>query len=486
MEKKRSAHPIRKRHFQTSIMPKLSSKTLVSQPTKTPKQHIPSAQSIYRTSNLIYSADYQVDQIKVAQQVYVNLTKLGWSLNAIAGVLGNMAVESQLRVDFQGHGYGLLSWPVKELATWCQESSLNYQNVLGQCTYLNEELTKDIHFQETEHFQINGLQYLQSQARPQILAEVFAQNYAHLNAKVQLQRGTQAQFWYHFLQDPTKNLAQPARQYTLQHTTPIRLQPKLTGMIIGQYAAGEKVTYMTTQKIQGQTWLMYYNACGQSCYLAVPDGAADNQELTPQKVNTTQQYLLQNDTLVYEMPDPKSVTVGTLTSGKVITYEQRVTNDWGVWLAYRAASQQLRYFLIENADKKARLLDNQYEITYPMPVYSRPDHHFETIGQLPAETTITYQRRFYQNSCWWLEYQSASGQLCYLMVAHDQSEPADQTYVVSSLTSIRLTPSLQGKIIGHYNPGETVHYFKQLHVEGYAWLALRTSTEAVHYIAKLN
>lgn len=491
MKKKNSSH-FSKRHFQTSILPKLTPEQAAaandqsqSSANSQDNSELVTAQSIYRMSSLVYSADYQPFQIKTARTVRQELLAKDWSEQAIAGVLGNMAVVSQLQVNLQDQGYGLLQWTkLAELAGWCQHQHLDYQTVVGQCAFLNYELQISQHFQADTIYEMTGAQYLQSTAQPEVLAEVFAKSYRGVAQTLQLQRGTQAQYWYHYLQQSPKETATIPRNYTVNQVTPIRLQPDEQGMVVGEYAAGETINYVETEQIANQTWLVYYNPRGQKCYVLVPSKAAANQ--TPvQREPSIHAYTLLKKTIVYDQPDITAKKIGTLAAGKVIHYEKQLTNSAGDWLAYRSASQDLRYLLI--ASKRTINTSGEYHILKAIPVYDQPNAQADTIGQLPEHTLIKYQRKFYQNDHWWLEYRSASGNLCYLLLPEPTADTnVLKTYAVQTLSSIHLTPSLQSKILGHYNPGETVHYFKTVDAEGYTWLVINAADGSWNYVPKLN
>lgn len=89
------------------------------------------------TFGTYYGNDYNssnsptVSQMQTnALYIYSYLLNKGWSINAIAGVLGNMEVESgmnpgrwqsdRVKGDPEGHGYSLVQWtPYTKYTDWC-------------------------------------------------------------------------------------------------------------------------------------------------------------------------------------------------------------------------------------------------------------------------------------------------------------------------------------------------------------------------------
>ena len=82
--------------------------------------------STYDSSNALTITQMQVN----ARYIYYALLSHGFTINAIAGILGNMEVESSMnpgrwqsdRVggSTEGHGYGLVQWtPYTKYTEWC-------------------------------------------------------------------------------------------------------------------------------------------------------------------------------------------------------------------------------------------------------------------------------------------------------------------------------------------------------------------------------
>lgn len=157
----------------------------------------------YNTSNSLNMEQMKVNATYIAQSLLAS----GWSLNAIAGMLGNMQTESSInpgrwqsdRVggDASGHGYGLVQWtPYTKYTEW----------VTGDASTMDNNLLR-INYEVN-----NGLQWIPTQRYPQTFSEfktstldaytlglMFLANYERPADPNQPLRGTQAEFWYDYL-----------------------------------------------------------------------------------------------------------------------------------------------------------------------------------------------------------------------------------------------------------------------------------------------
>lgn len=84
----------------------------------------------FNSSNALTQAQMELN----ATYIYKYLSEMGWTINAIAGMLGNMEVESSInpgrwqsdRVggDSSGHGYGLVQWtPYTKYTEWVGDNA---------------------------------------------------------------------------------------------------------------------------------------------------------------------------------------------------------------------------------------------------------------------------------------------------------------------------------------------------------------------------
>ena len=95
--------------------------------------------------------NYSATQKANAEFLYRYFSARGWTRSAIAGMLGNMTVESYLLPDITeiggGGGYGLVQWtPASKLINWTRANGLDYRTLTGQAARIQYEMTHGIQF----------------------------------------------------------------------------------------------------------------------------------------------------------------------------------------------------------------------------------------------------------------------------------------------------------------------------------------------------
>lgn len=146
-----------------------------------------------------------------ALYIYAYLSAKGWTLNAIAGMLGNMQVESSINpgrwqnddVDV-GPAYGIVQWdPFSKYINWCEEQGYSdpseMDNNLARIIY---ELENGGQWYATSSYNLTFEEFTQSTESPSYLAGAFVLNYerpADQSEEVQAYRGSLASAWYEFL-----------------------------------------------------------------------------------------------------------------------------------------------------------------------------------------------------------------------------------------------------------------------------------------------
>lgn len=160
---------------------------------------INSTQKLFINNN--YS--YNQTQINNATYIYNYLIEKHWTLNAIAGLIGNIVSESSLYSDIWeggiGPGYGLVQWtPANKLINWCKSNGLDYRTISAQCARIDYEMKNKIQFIPSNMYSMNSIEYINSTDSPYKLALVFLANYERPYNPNQPQRGSQAQYWYNY------------------------------------------------------------------------------------------------------------------------------------------------------------------------------------------------------------------------------------------------------------------------------------------------
>lgn len=143
-----------------------------------------------------------------ARYIYRYLSRKGWSLNAIAGMLGNMQVESTINPGIwqsldEGNtsvGLGLVQWtPAEKLIAWCDSNGYDYLDMDAQLDRIIYEMKNNIQWIETDTYPMTFEEFSTSTEDVGILASIFLHNYERAGVEVEQTRITYALNWYSFL-----------------------------------------------------------------------------------------------------------------------------------------------------------------------------------------------------------------------------------------------------------------------------------------------
>ena len=157
----------------------------------------------FNTSNYL-----TYNQMKVnAEYIYKALKDKGWTLNAVAGMLGNMQRESTLNpgiwqnndVGNTTGGYGLVQWtPATKYIDWLLPGSdaSTMDNNISRILY---ELENNLQWIITENYPMSFKEFTTSTQRPEDLASVFLYNYERAGVSAENERRENALNWYLYL-----------------------------------------------------------------------------------------------------------------------------------------------------------------------------------------------------------------------------------------------------------------------------------------------
>lgn len=144
-----------------------------------------------------------------AKMVWAYFQTVGWTLNAVCGMLGNMQSESSInptrwQSDIPGEGggggYGLVQWtPWTNLIGRAEGIGVNWQTGSGQVQVINWEFNNGIQYYPTTAYPMTANEFKVSTLTPRYLAMVFINNYERPLDPDQPGRGDQAEYWYEFL-----------------------------------------------------------------------------------------------------------------------------------------------------------------------------------------------------------------------------------------------------------------------------------------------
>ena len=152
----------------------------------------------------------QEEQRANARYIWVVLKSWGWSLNAVAGMLGNMQTESTINPGIwqnldEGNtslGYGLVQWtPATKYLEWCEAQNLAPEALMSALTRIEYELENGLQWIATDAYPLSFEEFKTSKRPAYELAEAFLLNYERPADQDQPQRGRQATTWYTYLAD---------------------------------------------------------------------------------------------------------------------------------------------------------------------------------------------------------------------------------------------------------------------------------------------
>lgn len=156
-----------------------------------------------------YSAGVNSTRQKInATYIYNALTNDGWTLNAIAGFLGNVQHESTINpgrwqgdnVGATSNGYGLVQWtPSTKYTNWIgvgnDPSTMDHN--LDRIRY--ELAHPSIQWRKTTRYPISFKEFTESTETPEYLASAWLKNYERAGIAAEARRRRYARNWYEFL-----------------------------------------------------------------------------------------------------------------------------------------------------------------------------------------------------------------------------------------------------------------------------------------------
>lgn len=162
-------------------------------------------------SNNYLTDEEQEHNVKI---IYTFFRRLGWTINAIAGMVGNMQVESYLNPgvweNFDSYkfykGFGLVQWtPATKFIDWAnshyKDGQWSYDGYL-QLQRIAWEWRNGEQFGISEQYPFGFSVFAKSELAPEELGKCFLLNYerpADQGEEVQAVRAANARKWYDFM-----------------------------------------------------------------------------------------------------------------------------------------------------------------------------------------------------------------------------------------------------------------------------------------------
>lgn len=143
-----------------------------------------------------------------ASYIWFYLENLGWTINAVCGMLGNMQTESSINPGIwqnldEGNlelGYGLVQWtPATKFLNWCTANNLPPGEMNSNLDRILWEVTNNEQWIPTTAYNYSFYDFTQSTDTPYNLGLAFLACYERPQDPNQPIRGTQASEWYTYL-----------------------------------------------------------------------------------------------------------------------------------------------------------------------------------------------------------------------------------------------------------------------------------------------
>ena len=132
----------------------------------------------------------------------------GWTINAVAGFLGNVQAESSINpgrwesdnVGNTSKGYGLVQWtPATKYINWLLPGSdpSTMDNNLKRIKYEYDH--PGVQWIKTKKYPLSFKQFTQSTETPEYLASVWLKNYERAGVAYEKRRQNNARYWFEYL-----------------------------------------------------------------------------------------------------------------------------------------------------------------------------------------------------------------------------------------------------------------------------------------------
>lgn len=143
-----------------------------------------------------------------AVEVYNFFSARGWTLNAIAGMLGNMERESNINPglwqslnygNYSG-GYGLVQWtPATNYTDWASSHGYSITDPQGQMIWIDTVTVSSGQWIATSEYNLSFDSFKKSTQSPEWLASAFMKNFERAGVEAEGERRSDARKWYDYL-----------------------------------------------------------------------------------------------------------------------------------------------------------------------------------------------------------------------------------------------------------------------------------------------
>lgn len=132
----------------------------------------------------------------------------GWTINAIAALLGNMESEStinpgiwqSLNENNMSGGFGLVQWtPATNFTDWADANGYGWTDGDAQLKWIDEVTTQFGQWIPTDDYNFSFADFKASTQSPEYLASAFLKNFERAGVEVEENRRSQALAWYEYI-----------------------------------------------------------------------------------------------------------------------------------------------------------------------------------------------------------------------------------------------------------------------------------------------
>lgn len=160
-----------------------------------------------------------------ALEVYNFFSARGWTLNAIAGMLGNMERESNINPglwqslnygNYSG-GYGLVRWtPATNYTDWASANGYSITDPQGQMIWIDTVTVSSGQWIATSEYNLSFDAFKTSTQSPEWLASAFMKNFERAGVEAEDERRSDARKWYDYLaQSGNSQVIEDAVEWTI-------------------------------------------------------------------------------------------------------------------------------------------------------------------------------------------------------------------------------------------------------------------------------
>ena len=282
------------------------------------------------------SYNITIDEMKPnAEYIYAYLSAKGWTLNAIAGMLGNVQVESKMSpwawqgtidgsiINADGThtlnmsvlagkspGYGLVQWtPYSNFTDWCAKKGLDYWDIDSQLQRIDWEVEHGDQWivRASKGYDITFDEFISSTKDVSWLAEVFAYCYERPGSStgteaeqeaLKAERGANGEFWYNYLSNLSLDVTNNRVKITdfkvdTCHATQVSISALLQNGIKGKCELSKNGTNITSIDFsikKGYKTFTFKNLIPNTEYKILLEAENTDEEVTSRELSfVTQQ-----------------------------------------------------------------------------------------------------------------------------------------------------------------------------------------------------